>query len=1134
MPARADESATQQAEQATQAAQAGLSRALRAAVARLPAIANAAASLARGGRGEGARQTLGGAWGSSAALACGQLAVGCGRSIAIAPTAEAADALLLDLGLLFPELDVVLLPVEELGLASGPELAANRSERLVALASLDAPGDGVLVVPGPVLLEELPATEGDRLELRAGSSVDRTRLIEALAQAGLSRMSLVASPGEYSLRGDILDIYPWAAEHPLRVELVDDQVEELRRFEVDTQRSIETLKVVSLPLGGQPRAPAASPGWAVPRNARLPAKLTAKTAAGGASGSAQSGTGERGRAVFVIDPPRLKDRLAEAAFELGCPPREIDWALEQLGQCAGADLFALDLGDAARDLGMTSVGGATRPEPERLAEWRAEGRSIFVLCDTQAEAERLGEVLAERGCAPGPDLLLLSGRLSGGFAFPAPGPVVVHHHELIGRRPVRRSRPRRVIATRALDSLAELHPGDHVVHLTHGVGIYRGMERLAREQGEEDFLLLEFAEETKLYVPASRIDLVERFIGGGDRGPKLDRIGGKTWKRRKDKVARAVADLAAELLSIQAARTEGRGFAYPPDDALMARFEASFPFEDTPDQSTAWVAVRQDMQAERPMDRLLVGDVGFGKTEIAVRAAFKAVLAGKQVAVLVPTTILAEQHFETFSRRMAEEPVHLEVLSRFRSDLDRKQVLVDLESGKVDLVIGTHRLLGRDVRFKDLGLVVVDEEQRFGVEHKEHLKALRTTVDVLTLSATPIPRTLHMAMSGLRDIVSIKTPPPGRRAVITKVGYDEDGTLRAAILHETARGGQVFVLHNRVESIGTVVGRVGRLVPTARIGMAHGQMASGELREVIDRFSDGELDVLVCTSIIESGIDIPRANTIVVTDSQRYGLADLHQLRGRVGREHVQAYAHFLVPRDEPLAGDAQRRLKAIEEYTSLGSGLPIALRDMELRGAGNLLGPEQHGHILTVGYDMYCRLLRRAVAQAKGQKVEEEPGEIEVELGLTAFLPADYVPDEAVRMSLLRRLASVGGRKLEAIERELVDRFGKIPLPARQLVDLFRLRQLVRQAGLTSLLVDGFGGLVLTIGDERAWDKAQPFADHELTWISSERRRHPLPAKASTPAARLAYLLGKFGRRPGATGNAPTAQRPTSAPRRA
>jgi transcription-repair coupling factor (superfamily II helicase) len=1031
-------------------------------------------------------------WGSGAALGAGLLAAGRGRAVVVAPSAEAAEALLLDLSVLYPEQPAALLPVEEEGLADGPELAANRSERLVALGSLAQAGDGLLVVPGPVLLESLPETDGRLLTLRQGELVDRDGLLATLIEAGLQRTSLVAAPGEVSLRGDILDIYPWAATYPVRVELLDDEIEQLRRFEVDDQRSVAVLQEVTLPLGGRPPAPEAA-GRSPARGRRLADLLPADAC------------------VLVLDPPRLKDRLAEVAFEHEQAPREIAAALDALAARPGADLYPLDLGEPGADVSLGSVSGDHSPQEQRIAAWRAQGRRMLVLCDTEAEATRLGELLAERGCAPGPDLVLAQGRLTAGFVFPGSGPVLAHHHELIGRRPVRRRRAQRLVATRALDSLAELHPGDYVVHLTHGVAVYRGMERLSREQGEEDFLALEFAEETRLYVPASRIDLVERFVGGGERGPKLDRIGGRTWKRRKDKVARAVADLASQLLSVAVARGGGEGFAFPPDDPGQARFEAAFPYEDTPDQETAWRQIRQDMESGRPMDRLLVGDVGFGKTEVAVRAAYKAVLAGKQVAMLVPTTILAEQHHETFARRMAEEPVRIEVLSRFVGESDQRAVLADLAQGRVDVVIGTHRLLGADVVFRDLGLVIVDEEQRFGVAHKERLKRLRETVDVLTLSATPIPRTLHMALSGLRDIASIQTPPPGRRPVLTKVGYDEDGTLRAAILHETGRGGQVFVLHNRVQGIDGVLARVRRLVPTARADCAHGQLAPGELRAVVEAFADGELDVLVCTSIIESGIDIPRANTIIVTDSQRYGLADLHQLRGRVGREHSQAYAHFLVPRDVSLAGDAGRRLKAIEEYASLGSGLPIALRDLELRGAGNLLGAEQSGNILTVGYDMYCRLLKRAVQGARGQALEEEPGEIEVELGLTAFLPAEYVTDAAVRMSLLRRMASAGNRRLDALERELVDRFGRLPPPARELLALFRLRRMVRLAGIASLLLDGFGGIVLTVSDGRAFDLRGPFAREELTTLSPGRWRYALPANVATPEARLAHLLKRF-----------------------
>ncbi len=1055
-----------------------------------------------------ARARLGGLFGSAAALAAARLLAGRGRGVIIAPTAEAAESLLLDLSQWLPGTPCALLPIEEEGLPEGPELAANRSERLVALASLGARGDGLLVVPGPVLLETLPDTDGALLVLRRGERLDRQALLDKLLAAGLVRVTLVAAPGEVSLRGDILDVYPWAAQHPVRLEFNDEELEELRRFAVDSQVSVEQLSRVELPLGGAPRAPDASGDIPRDPSRRLLARLP------------------KGTAVVLLDPPALKDRLAEVAFEHGIAPRESAAALADLATRPGADLFVLDLGDEQSDCSLRGVAEDRRPESERLADWRDQGRAVFILSDSEAENERLAERLAAAGLGSDSEAgtpassarpgaarrapVLLVGRLASGFAFPAPGPVLVHHHELLGRRPVRRARARRVVATRALSSLAELQPGDYVVHLTHGVARYAGMERRPREQGEEDFLVLEFAEDTKLYVPASRIDLVERFVGASGSGPKLDRIGGKTWKNRKDKVARAVADLASELLALQASRSGGEGFAFPPDDALMQRFEASFPYEDTPDQRSSWHAIRGDMESAQPMDRLLVGDVGFGKTEVAVRAAYKAVLGGKQVAVLVPTTILAEQHHETFSRRMAEEPVRIEVLSRFRSAKELKEVEKDAAAGKVDILIGTHRILGRNVKLPDLGLVIVDEEQRFGVAHKERLKQLRSTVDVLTLSATPIPRTLHMAMSGLRDIASIHTPPPGRRAVITKVGYDEDGMLRRALMHEIARGGQVFVLHNRVQSIEGLADRVHGLVPTARAGVAHGQMPPEQLRDVIEAFGRGDLDVLVCTAIIESGIDIPRANTIIVTDSQHFGLADLHQLRGRVGRENVQAYAHFLVPK-ERLAGDAERRLKAIEEYSSLGSGLPIALRDLELRGAGNLLGAEQSGHIMTVGYDMYCRLLRAAVSRAKGQRVPEEPGEIEVDLGQTAYLPAEYVPDAAVRMSLLRRLASADRKASEALETEMVDRFGKLPAPASELLELFRLRRLVRLAGLSSVLADGFGGVVLTIGDDQLYARRGPFRPGETMPVSPGRCRASWPRDVKTPSQRVAWLLARF-----------------------
>jgi len=1052
-------------------------RSLLDALARSGPVAQLSACVAGGGRVE-----LGGAARAGAAAVAGLAAHPTQRTVVVAASAESAESAALDLGFLFPDLAVALLPAAESELDDGPTARALRSERLVALGSLGEPGPGLLVVSAPVFLEDLPATDGPVALIERGGRLQRELLLRQLSDQGFSKVAMVAAPGEVSVRGDILDIYPWAATHPVRVELFDDDVEDLRRFEVDTQRSVETLDSISLRLGsgqGQQRS--------------FTELLLDDTA------------------LIVLDPPGVRDRLVEVAFEAGSAPREIDAVLAAIARQPGGEVFPLDVGEPARDLSLHAVSRDARPLAEVLRAWLDAGREVTLLCDGVGERDRLAHALSADGLPEHPALKLAVGRVTAGFSLPATGPLLVHHHELIGRRAVRRSRPTRVVASRALDSVAELAAGDYVVHLLHGVGRYQGMQRLQREQGEEDFLVLEFAEGTTMYVPASRIDLVERFIGGDAVSPKLDRLGGRTWRRKKEKVAQACRDLASELLELQAQRASNKGFSHPPGDTAEADFEATFAYEDTPDQRKAWDDVRHDMESPRVTDRLVVGDVGFGKTEVAVRAAYKTVLAGRQCAVLVPTTILAEQHHETFRHRMAEEPVRVEALSRLSSAADVKSVLAGITSGAVDIVIGTHKLLSKKVRFANLGLVIVDEEQRFGVVHKERLKQLRAEVDVVTLSATPIPRTLHMAMSGLRQISTIHTPPPGRLPVLTKVTYDSDDMLGKALKHELNRGGQVFVLHNRVQSIDTMLTRVNALVPHARAAIAHGQMSARELQRVVDEFASGEIDVLVCTTIIESGIDIPRANTIVVTDAQRFGLADMHQLRGRVGRENRQAYAFFLVPK-EKLPEGANRRLKAIEEFSSLDSGLPIALRDLELRGAGNLLGAEQSGHILAVGYDTYCRLLRAAVSAARGRTVEDEPGEIEVELALTAFLPAEYVPDESQRMALLRRLAGAGKRKLQALRLELVDRFGELPVPAAELLQLFELRRLLRLAGVSSLLADGMGAALINISDEQAFTQRHPFRPDEFFLLSPDRIRVPWPRSISSPSQRLDWLVERFG----------------------
>jgi transcription-repair coupling factor (superfamily II helicase) len=1064
--------------------------ALKPVIAAIAGLAPVARLIEIGSPRAGARRgDVGGLWSSSTSIVAGLVASsGRGRVVVVSPSAETAEAITLDLAQLFPELSVAHLPVAEAELGDGPELRANRSERLVALTSLLEPGDGALIVPGPVLLEDLPAADGPEWTVEKGRRLDRDELLATLSDHEFVRVPLVAAPGEVSVRGDIIDIYPWAAETPVRIELFDDEVEDLRRFEVDTQRSVQNLELVTLRLGsgsGQTR--------------RFTELLSEQTT------------------VLLFDPPHLRDRLVEVAFERQLAPREIDAVLKLLNRQAGADLYPLDLGQPECDVSLHAVQRKDSPVEQVLREWLDAGRSITLFHDSKGERDRLAASLIDRGLAGHERLNLAVGRVTAGFALPADGPVLVHHHELIGRRAVRRRRPGRIVATRAIDSLAELSPGNYVVHLLHGVAVFRGMKRLAREQGEEDFLVLEFADDTILYVPASRIDLVERFIGGDTSGPKLDRLGGKTWSKKKAKVARAVEDLAAQLLDMQARRAGGMGFSHQPDEAAQVAFESTFPYEDTPDQRTAWDDVRRDMESERPADRLIVGDVGFGKTEVAVRAAYKTVLAGKQAAVLVPTTILAEQHFDTFSHRMAEEPVRIEVLSRLRSGKKVTAMLADLSEGKVDILIGTHRLLSKDVTFADLGLVIVDEEQRFGVTHKERLKQLKASVDVVTLSATPIPRTLHMAMSGLRDISIIRTPPPGRLPVITRVAYDTDAIIRDAIRHELNRGGQVFILHNRVQSLERMLERIRQLVPHARAAFAHGQMGARELTRIVNEFAAGDIDTLVCTTIIESGIDIPRANTIIVTDSDRYGLADMHQLRGRVGRENRQAYALFLMPKGK-LPKSTVDRLKAIEEYSSLNAGLTIALRDLELRGAGNLLGAEQSGHIMAVGYDTYCRLLRNAVAVASGKPAEKEPGEIEVDLGSIAFLPTEYVPDEPTRMALLRRLASAGKKKLVAIELELVDRFGPIPEPAAELILLFELRRLVRLAGVGSLLTDGLGGMVISVKDEGTFEQRNPFHPHEIYPITPTRIRVPWPEGIQTARQRLRNLIERFGAKRAAT----------------
>jgi transcription-repair coupling factor (superfamily II helicase) len=636
---------------------------------------------------------------------------------------------------------------------------------------------------------------------------------------------------------------------------------------------------------------------------------------------------------------------------------------------------------------------------------------------------------------------LCVGTVTRGFRLVPERLIVVGDHELFGRTEVRRVARRKRAESRALDSFLDLAPGDLVVHLAHGIGRFRGMELLEKDGNKEEHLALEFRDNVRMYVPVTLIHLVQKYIGASKTTPTLSKVGGTLWGRQKSKVAAAVTDMASDMLRMQAERRARPGLACPPDSHLQQEFEASFPYAETKDQLAAIEETKDDLERARPMDRLICGDVGFGKTEVAMRAAFKAVDAGRQVAVLVPTTVLAEQHYRTFCDRMAEYPITIEVLSRFRTKGEQKQVLKLLESGGVDIVIGTHRLVQSDIRFKDLGLVVIDEEQRFGVEAKEMLKQLRLSVDVLTLSATPIPRTLHMSLLGIRDISNLTTPPLDRTAIETRVGRWDGELIRHAVVRELNRGGQVYFVHNRVYNIRTIADRLQSIVPEARIGIVHGQMAEHELEENMLGFVAGRIDILVATTIIESGLDIPNANTMFIHQADRYGLADLHQLRGRVGRYKHRAYCYLILEEGRVLTRTAARRLKAIEEFSELGSGFRIAMRDLEIRGAGNILGTEQSGHIATVGYELYCQLLENAVRRLKGEPVRRQP-HVHIDLPVEAFLPNSYLAPGRQKVDIYRRLSALATvDELTAFEDELRDRFGPLPDAGKNLLAVKELQ---------------------------------------------------------------------------------------------
>ena len=919
-----------------------------------------------------------------------------------------------------------------------PEIAA---ERLALLAKIDSePEPHVIVTTRASLEQPAPkrgAVSAATLKIKRGATSTMEQLLEKLSGSGYERVAQVTTRGQFAVRGGIVDLYSWQAPLPVRLEFFGDNVESLREFDIDTQTSVRDLRKIDILLGG----------------------------AGDQSGFVRDYIGKEDL-IIEIEPEEATENLtalsrqivqiSEGWIESG--PEDFSSAFQDcdIGEFAVGDFL---LAEAKRDQFI-----------KRLNEWRKKKARIVTYFQTEGEIERFRELISADVLQ---DVDLALGTLARGFCFPPADLVVLSAAELFGRfAPHARRRLYHAERHRAQIDFSELNEDDLVVHLEHGLARFAGLTRIpTTTNGEQEVLALEFADEAKLYVPLEQAYLVSRYVGVGKRSPQLSSLADSKWARAKKNAASSIFDYAGKMLAVQAERETVPGHAFGPDTKWQREFEHSFPFRETPDQMKAIIDAKIDMEQPRPMDRLICGDVGFGKTEVAIRAAFKAVMDGRQVAVLAPTTVLAQQHFEVFRQRMLDYPVRIEMLSRFRSQGEQRKILELLRQGGVDIVIGTHRLISGDLVFKDLGLVVIDEEQRFGVLHKEKFKELFKLVDVLTLSATPIPRTLYLSLVGVKDMSTIETPPLNRLPVETIVcGYDER-IIRDAINRELERQGQVYFLHNRVQTIDRVREKIVDLVPQARVEIGHGQMDSDELEEVMARFVAGKIDVLVCTTIIESGLDIPNANTIVIDRADRFGLADLYQLRGRVGRAEHKAYAYLLLPREMMTIGAARKRINAIKQYSSLGAGFRIAMRDLEIRGAGSILGTAQSGHIMAIGFDLYCQLLKQAVAQLKGRKFqprlevdlridfvatnEAEFAQLGPERRIPAFVPANYVSDTGLRIKAYREIAEIGTRdQFDRVQREWRDRFGKFPEAVDNLFLLAEIKLAAAKAGISRVEV--------------------------------------------------------------------------------
>jgi transcription-repair coupling factor (superfamily II helicase) len=1050
----------------------------------------------------------------------------------VLPTRKACDRMAADIQFflgkdprevfVFPPYNI--LPFKQI--AYHNETAAQRIHLLYRLAS-DTAASMIILLPAETLLQQLipKSILNDYAELlMAGEEIDRDSLIAHLHSGGYNHTALVEEPGEYSVRGGIMDIFSPMYAEPLRVEFFGDAVDSMRFFSPGSQRKTRTVEeAIILPA----REAVLKKHWLDTMIQRvrdhghelglseeqitrfinrvrsegvfngleslLPLIYSAldtlfdyapdnmlwmqshigeieKEATHAENVAARNYLQAREENRLCVDPDHLYQSWTKVASSLAdrvcLDYRPLPSAS---GDAPAADVFPVNASDNAELTAQLTSGQKDGHALQPLKEWiethRSAGYLTLLVCHTDSQAKRLQELLAPYGLSPHMsetvDLrrlqkgqtYILTGQLSAGFVWPETALAVITESEIFGERMVRRQRRkgREKVQTELLD-FGELNIDDLVVHVEHGIGQYKGLAKLSVERMTSDFLQIRYKDGDKLYLPVDRMDMVQKYMGVEGIEPAIDKLGGKTWQKSRAKAKESAEKIANELLDLYAARRAREGYAFSPPDSYYKDFEAGFPYEETSDQLKAIDEVITDMEHPRPMDRLICGDVGYGKTEVALRAAFKAVNEGKQVALLVPTTLLAEQHYLTFSERFARYPVHIECLSRFRSRKKQTEILSHLKKGTADIVIGTHRLLQKDIAFKDLGLIVIDEEQRFGVKHKEKLKKLRSTVDVLSMTATPIPRTLHMSLIGIRDISVIQTPPELRRPIISYISEFDPMIITEAIRKELERGGQIFFIHNNINTIWNMAKYLQDLVPEVRLAVAHGRLEEDALERAMYQFMSKEIDMLVCTTIVESGLDIPNANTMLINRADRFGLAQIYQLRGRVGRSNEQAYAYMFVPKEAALTRDAQKRLKVLMEHSDLGAGFQIAMNDLKIRGGGAALGVEQSGHIAAVGYDMFLRLLEESVSRLKGETVVEKL-EPEINVPMSVYIPEDYVPDIDQRLSIYRRLAKMEELKeISDIKAELVDRYGPLPEPAQNLLLKIMLRILAIKAGVKKL----------------------------------------------------------------------------------